>query len=117
MSTLPEEKLLSAVIVQALEDVCIPPVNISPKGEKKKFILHPDAYSAYTFLFGHGEVYLDLLNIDPQEFKKRIFLQFNDRSTNMPFNVSKRPNALINHRKRTFRQNHKIYTQSRQRWV
>jgi len=110
MKSLPEEKLLSAVIAQAIEDVCLRPIK-APKESKRAYNMHPDARTAYKFLFTGNNLYLELLNIDQDEFRKRLFSQLNDSSNNRPFDVSTRPNPLADSRKRCFRTNHKLYEQ------
>jgi len=110
MKSLPEERLLSAVIAQAIEDVCLRPIK-APKESKRSFLMDPDARTAYKFLFTGNNLYLELLNIDQEEFRKRLFSQLNDSSNNRPFDVSTRPNPVVDSRKRCFRTNHSLYEQ------
>jgi hypothetical protein len=109
--TLPEEKLLSAVIVQALEDVCLKPT----KDANRKYRLVHNARTAYEFLFVNSNIYLELLNIDTDAFRRKILTQLYDMSTNRPFDLSKRDNPIINRRKRCFQRNHKIYQEEMRR--
>lgn len=102
MNTIPEEKLLSAVIAQAIEDVCLRPI----KGANKRYQMDPEANTAYDFLFVQKRnTYLELLNIDVEVFKRRLFEQLLDPKTNKPFEDSNRQNLLISTKKRAFKMN------------
>jgi hypothetical protein len=110
VSTRPEEKLLSAVIGLAIDDVCLEPTKGHDKKTGKKIlVMRHDAVSAYQFLFFHGDGYMVALDIDPSQFKKRLLSQLLDRSNNLPFDVSNRSSEIINRRKRMFRINHHLY--------
>ena len=108
MKSLPEEKLLSAVIAQAIEDVCLRPIK-APKESKRAYLMNPDARTAYKFLFTGNNLYLELLNIDQGEFRKRLLSQLSDLSHNKPFDVSTRQNPVAGSRKNCFRLNHRLY--------
>ena len=75
--------------------------------------LWPEKFAtiAYKFLFTGNNIYLELLNIDQDEFRKRLFSQLNDSSNNRPFDVSTRPNPIADSRKRCFKTNHRLYEQ------
>ena len=103
----PEEQLLSAVVAMAIDDVCLPPTRDRQDG----VMMNNHAYTAYRFLFEHGDVYLDLLNIDPQSFRQKLVAQLLDLSTNRPFDVSNRPSEIIGRKKRMFKLNQKLYQQ------
>lgn len=107
MRALPEEKLLSAVIVQAIEDVCLRPTEDGR--------MDPDARTAYNFLFKDNNIYLELLDIDINEFRNRLLSQLLSTSTNRPFDVSNRENPVVNSKKRIFRLNHALYQKKRRR--
>jgi len=102
----PEEKLLSAIVALAIEDVCLAPVKSE---NRKNLTLSYHAYTAYRFLFEHGDLYLELLNIDPPTFRKRLLRQLLDSRTNRPFDTTDKENFTISRRKRFFRANHKLY--------
>jgi hypothetical protein len=116
-TTRPEEKLLSAVIAIAIEDVSLPPIqitileNVGPKRRKKKIlVLCSLAESAYKFLFlGGADGYCAALDMDPKEFKIRLLMQLKDMNTNRPFHVSNRSNEVISRKKRNFRLNHDLF--------
>lgn len=108
-STRPEEKLLSAVIALAIEDACLPPIEIPTNKNKKTIVMSHHAYTAYRFLFYDGDGYYAALDIDPAEFKKRLMSQLTDLSTNKPFDAVKRTTDLIGRRKRMFKLNHSLY--------
>jgi hypothetical protein len=109
----PEEQLLSAVISMAIDDVCLPPT----RDKKDNVAMSHNAYTAYRFLFEHGDVYLELLNINPSNFRKKLFAQLSDLNTNRPFETSNRPNDLIGRKKRMFKMNCKLYQQKNFREV
>jgi hypothetical protein len=101
----PEEQLLSAVIVLAIEDACLPPIKKQPK----KYVMHQHAYTAYRFLFEHSGAYLELINIDPKSFREKLVGQMNDRTHNRPFDITDRLNLIAERKKRMFRMNQKLY--------
>jgi hypothetical protein len=109
----PEEKLLSAVVALAVDDVCLRPIKIETKGGKKIVVMCHNAYTAYRFLFFDGDGYYAALNMDPVETKKRLMSQLTDLSTTRPFSTTKRTVDIIGRRKRMFKINHKLYIQGR----
>jgi hypothetical protein len=115
-SSRPEERLLSAVIAFAIEEVCLKPVRITTNKNKKVVVMRHYAKTAYDFLFrGGSDGYCAALDIDPTEFKKRLISQLTDLSTPRPFDVSKRNMDAIGRRKRMFKLNHKLYHTGRVR--
>jgi hypothetical protein len=116
-TTRPEEKLLSSVIALAIEDVSLPPIQITIlesvglKRRKKKILVPCSlAESAYKFLFqGGADGYCAALDIDPKEFKIRLLIQLKDTSTNRPFDLSKRSLEMISRKKRNFKLNHDLF--------
>jgi hypothetical protein len=108
-SNRPEEKLLSAVIALAIDDACLPPIEIVGKGKKKIIVMSHNAYTAYKFLFVDGDGYYAALNMDPIEFKKRLMSQMTDLETNRPFDNVRRTTDVIGRRKRLFKLNHSLY--------
>jgi hypothetical protein len=108
-STRPEEKLLSAVIALAIDDVCLPPIKVVVKGGKKVVVMCHNAQTAYRFLFFDGDGYYAALDMDPVETKKRLISQLTDLSTARPFSITKRTIDIIGRRKRMFKLNHKLY--------
>ena len=112
----PEEKLLSAVIALAIDDVCKPPIKIVVEGKKKGkkvIVMSHLAYTAYRFLFVDGDGYYAALEMDPVEFKKRLMSQLVDLTTNKPFDTTRRTIDIIGKRKRMFKKNHHLYTRGR----
>jgi hypothetical protein len=87
------KRLLAAVIGLAIDDAC--------KGTKSARLLS-DARSGMNFLFKHSDLYLSLLDIDPQQFRNRL-LEYTHTSTNK---VSL-PYELTHMQKRVFRINYK----------
>jgi hypothetical protein len=106
-SARPEEQLLSAVVVLAIEDACLSPI----KKSSKKYVMNQYAYSAHRFLFEHSDAYLELINIDPKSFRERLVEQMNDRTHNRPFDITDRLNLVAERKKRMFRVNQKLYTE------
>lgn len=68
-----EQKLLAAIIGQALKDAAVP---MSKKPSENQIDLLPrDTSTALGFLFNKGsmiEVYLDLLDINVEEFRRNL---------------------------------------------
>jgi hypothetical protein len=109
-SNRPEEKLLSAVIAFAIDEVCLKPIRITTNENKKIVVMAHHAKTAYDFLFcGGSDGYCAALDIDPTEFKKRLISQLTNLSTPRPFDTSKRNIDVIGRRKRMFKLNHKLY--------
>jgi hypothetical protein len=75
------KRLLSAVIALAIKDAC--------KGSSNKR-LPSDTQSAFNFLFEHSDLYLSLLDIDPQQFRKRLVAHVHQRlsATTMPYHLT-----------------------------
>ena len=106
----PEEKLLSAVIAFAIEEVCLKPIRVTTDNKKKIVVMMHHAKTAYEFLFQGGcDGYCAALNMDPTEFKRRLIHQLTDLYIARPFDVSKRNIDQIGRRKRMFKLNHKLY--------
>ena len=103
----PEEQLISAVIALAIEDACLPPI----RKPSKQYAMNQHAYTAFRFLFEHGDYYLQLVNIDPKSFRERLVKQLTDLTHNRPFDISSRPNIIAERRKRMVRVNQKLYAQ------
>lgn len=122
-TTKPEERLLSAVIAMAIEDVCLPPIQITTietvglKKRKKKLLVPCSlAESAYKFLFGGGaDGYCAALDIDHKEFKIRLLMQLKDSSVNRPFDTSNRSQEVISRKKRFFRLNQDLFERNQVR--
>lgn len=108
-SNRPEEKLLSAVIALAIDDVCLRPIKIAIKGGKKVVVMSHNAYTAYRFLFIDGDGYYAALDMDHVEFKRRLMSQMTDLTTSRPFDTVRRNIDIIGHRKRMFKINHSLY--------
>jgi hypothetical protein len=104
-----EEKLLSAVIALAIQDVCLPPVQMTVKGNKKAVVMSHNAYTAYKFLFFDADGYYAALDMDPKQFKQRLERQLRDMTTGRPFEISNRNRDLIGKRKRMFKLNESLY--------
>lgn len=123
LSGRPEEKLLSAVIALAVEDVCLPPIQITAienvrdyEKKKKVVVLSGLAESAYNFLFCNGvDGYCAALDMDPGEFRIRLKMQLLDTKTNRPFDLSNKPNELTSRRKRMFRLNNDLFSRGQLR--
>lgn len=117
----PEEKLLSAVIAFAVEEICLRPIRVETPPElhkyfknKKIVLMRHDAKTAYEFLFKGGcDGYCAALNMDPTEFKRRLVYQITDLHTTKPFDVSRRNKDQIGRFKRMFKLNHKLYHEGR----
>jgi len=62
-------KLLAAVVALAIQDAQAKPNRISLK---KRLIPKDTAMSAIDFLFRTSDGYLQLLDIDPEQFRKRL---------------------------------------------
>lgn len=68
--SLPEHRLLSAVIVTAMRDACTPPVT---DWSKKTIRMAHHAITAHDFLWLDGlESYLHYLDIEPHYFRKAL---------------------------------------------
>ena len=110
----PEEKLLSAVIAFAVEEICLRPIKAKTDENKKTVLMRHDAKTAYEFLFKGGcDGYCAALNMDPTEFKRRLVYQITDLHTTKPFDVSRRDKNQIGRFKRMFKLNHKLYHEGR----
>jgi hypothetical protein len=113
---MPEERLLSAVVSLAIQDVCLPPIKIILENKKKTLVLSHHAQSAYEFLFGgHGDGYYAALDMDAAETKKRLLHLLSDVSHNKPFDGTSKNIDLISRKKRIFRLNHKLYGEGKLR--
>ena len=75
------KRLLAAVVALAVKDAC--------KGSKSKRLL-TDTQSAFNFLFKYSDLYLSLLDIDPQHFRKRLVAYANSKRTGVvtPYNLT-----------------------------
>ena len=71
-------RLISAVVALAITDAC--------KGASKE-TLPTNTVSALSFLFEHSDSYLELLNIDPQQFRKRL----------LDYVYNKSPDKMLKH--------------------
>ena len=63
-------RLLSAVVALAVQDAQAKPY--SPPYSRRKLIPADRAMSAIDFLFRTSDGYLSLLDIDPEQFRKRL---------------------------------------------
>jgi hypothetical protein len=66
------QRLIAAVIALAIKDAC--------KGASKETIPTNTA-SALNFLFTHSDAYLTVLDIDPQQFRRRLLEYVHQKST------------------------------------
>jgi hypothetical protein len=75
------QRLIAAVIALAIKDAC--------RGSRGK-MLTSDLASALNFLFEHSDLYLSLLDIDPQHFRKRLVAYANSKKTGVvtPYNLT-----------------------------
>lgn len=113
---MPEERLLSAVVSLAIQDVCLPPIHIVLENKKKILVLSYHAQTAYEFLFcGHGDGYFAALDMDPSETKKRLIYLLSNLSDNKPFDSTNKNIDLISRKKRMFKLNHKLYAEGKLR--
>lgn len=68
--SMPEQRLLSAVIITAMRDACLPPVT-EKKGRAATITY--DATTAHDFLWLQGlDSYLHYLDIDPDYFRSAL---------------------------------------------
>lgn len=95
MDVTPERQLLSAIVAKAITDATMPPPPNTP--------IHPYARSALEYLFSNDvDLYLELLDIDPEAFKERITKTFWSDSEFLPES-----------QKRTFQSNYKRWQQEK----
>lgn len=69
-----EQKLLAAIIAQALTDAAAPPLK-QLNNDKSISLLSRDTSTALNFLFDKGsmiELYLELLDMDVGEFRRNL---------------------------------------------
>jgi len=90
-------KLLSAVVALALQDSCM-----RPNQSGKTLTIKNDALSGLHFLFGHGGFFMELLDIDPDEFCKRLVARMYSSEWDSRFSEDQ---------KRSFRWNYSRYLQ------
>jgi hypothetical protein len=85
--------LLSAVVALAVQDAQLPPRKIG-----KVRIPKDEAISAIYFLFQHSDSYLNLLDMDPEQFRDRLLkLMFEMNKKVVQFESSKRRNFRYNY--------------------
>jgi hypothetical protein len=85
--------LLSAVVALAVQDAQLPPRKIG-----KVRIPKDEAISAIYFLFQHSDSYLNLLDMDPEQFRDRLLkLMFDMNKKVVQFESSKRRNFRYNY--------------------
>jgi len=74
----PEQKLLSAVVALAIKDSMLPPYK--PSGSKH-LRMTEEAHSAFDFLLTDAcESYLEWLDVNPVNFRRRLLKMMEDRS-------------------------------------
>lgn len=91
----PEQRLLSAVVAVAIRDAMQPP--FKPLNSSQ-FRMRPDALTAFDFLMTDDcDAYLEWLDINHIQFRKRLFKMMDDMSTNaVPFSPDQRRAFRIN---------------------
>jgi len=86
-------RLLAAVVALAVQDAQLPPRKIG-----KVRIPKDEAISAIYFLFQHSDSYLNLLDMDPEQFRDRLLkLMFDMNKKVVQFESSKRRNFRYNY--------------------
>ena len=86
-------RLLSAVVALAVQDAQLP-----PRKTGKIRIPTDEAISAIYFLFQHSDSYLNLLDIDPEQFRDRLLkLMFEMNKKVVQFESFKRRNFRYNY--------------------
>jgi hypothetical protein len=73
------KRLLSAVVSLAVRDSCQTP------GKKMLNQLPKDALD---FLFNHSDGYLELLDFDPEQFRKKLVSVMYTKNPNPPYSLS-----------------------------
>jgi hypothetical protein len=91
------KRLLAAVIGLAISDAC--------KGAKSIELLM-DARSGLRFLFKHSDLYLSLLDIDPQQFRQRLLDYIHNKTIKKTL-----PYELTDMDRRAFRINYNKWLQ------
>lgn len=72
-------RLLSAVVSLAVRDACQTP---------GKRMLNQMPRHALDFLFNHSDGYLELLDFDPEQFRKKLVSVMYMKNPNPPFSLS-----------------------------
>jgi hypothetical protein len=86
-------RLLSAVVALAVQDA-----QLKPRRMGRLRIPSDEAISAIYFLFQHSDNYLNLLDIDPQQFRERLLkLMFDMNKKVSQFEPIKRRNFRYNY--------------------
>jgi len=86
-------RLLSAVVALAVQDA-----QLAPRKIGRIRIPTDEAISAIYFLFQHSDSYLNLLDIDPEQFRDRLLkLMFEMNKKVVQFESSKRRNFRYNY--------------------
>ena len=86
-------RLLSAVVALAVQDA-----QLAPRKIGKIRIPTDESISAIYFLFQHSDSYLNLLDIDPEQFRDRLLkLMFEMNKKVVQFESSKRRNFRYNY--------------------
>ena len=91
----PEQRLLAAVVSLAMRDTTAEPVKVG-----KHLEVNNDAASALDFLFTDAsDAFLDLLDFNPQTFRKKLLEVMNDTSPkDIPFKSQQRRAFRINYK-------------------
>jgi len=86
-------RLISAVVALAVQDA-----QLAPRKIGKVRIPTDEAISAIYFLFQHSDNYLNLLDMDPEQFRDRLLkLMFDMNKKVVQFESSKRRNFRYNY--------------------
>jgi len=86
-------RLLAAVVALAIQDA-----QSKPRRMGRLRIPTDEAISAIYFLFQHSDSYLNLLDIDPQQFRERLLkLMFDMNKKIIQFDPIKRRNFRYNY--------------------
>ncbi len=78
-------RVLSAVVSLAMQD-CF----LRPLGNGRDLRIHNEAVSAMQFLFIHGDFFLELLDYDPEVFRKRLLARMYSTGDDVKFSGEQR---------------------------
>lgn len=92
-------RLLSTVVSLALQDSLLPPY-----GSVRERNIRTEALSGLRFLFEHGDIFLELLDMDAEVFRRRLLERMYSAEVDVRF---------TGEQKRIFRWNYGQYVQLR----
>jgi hypothetical protein len=93
-------QLMIGVVHLAVMDACLPPYT-----NQKGLTIRAETKSAFAFLFGHGEVWLEYLDMDAQQFRDKLLKTMYGNEYTLPIK------DLTDLKKRCFKINHKLWNQ------